>query len=155
VDTASSFYSEGECKRGGTFSGRSGSLELVSLTFDKASVLRLGLFGFSNGLLVGNTSGLDHGALFLILSDFLEEFLFDGGKLLLELVGDSFVSFLLLGGLLVGEALGDIKGLLSAEFSLEDGEHNLLFGRLKSVIIKSGTKAEHGGSTFGITNSGH
>lgn len=74
----SSFDSEGECEGARAISGAASSLELISFSFSKTSVLGRVSFFISDKFLSLGSSLLNHFDLFFIFSNFLEEVLFNG-----------------------------------------------------------------------------
>ena len=137
------------------FAGAARSFKLVGFPFDQATVQCFLICSGVNGLLVGETAGLDQFALFLVSGDHSEEVFFDLLKLTLELLGLVVLLSLGLWRFLVGKSFGDVKGLLAAELTVENLEHDLTFLRLEGLIIEGRAQGEDRGGTFGISNGAH
>jgi len=138
-----------------SFAGAARSFELVGFPFDQATVQCFLVCSGVDGLLVGETAGLDQFPLFFVSGDHSEEVLFDLLELALELLGLVVLLSLGLWRFLVGEALGDVKGLLAAEFTVENLEHDFAFLRLEGLIVEGRAQGEDRGGTFGISNGAH
>jgi hypothetical protein len=140
VDGTSGLYAEGKSEGARSAFSSAGSLKLISFSFLEASELSRVCLLVGEVLLVLSGSLLNHFDLFLIITDFLEEVLFDCGKLFFELRSFIVIFLLLSRSGLGGQFLGDVEGLLSSEFSLEYLEHDFLLSRLEMLIVKGRAK---------------
>jgi len=140
VDGTSGLYGEGKSEGARSAFSVAGTLKLISFSFLKASVLSRVCLLVGEVLLVLSSSLLNHFDFFLIISDFLEEVLFDLDKLFFELGSFSVIFLLLRRTGLGGQFLGDVEGLLSSEFSFKDLEHHFLLSRLEMLIVKGRAK---------------
>ena len=136
VNSTASLYSEGECEGARTTLSAASTLKLVGFSFLEASELSRVCLLFGEVFLVLSSSLLNHFDLLFIVSDFLEEVLFDRDELFFELRTLVTFVFLLCRNNLGSQFLGHIEGLLSAEFSFENLEHNFFLSRLEVMIVK-------------------